>query len=239
VDQTALPTPPWRRTVRRAEPPRRQVSQDLIVDATLRLVREEGLDAVSIRRIAETLKIGPATIYLHFANKGELLEFALDQVMGEVVVPTPDPEKWAEQLREVARSAYRALMRHGDISRASLGDMPTLPNALRVGEGMLAIMVAGGVPVQLAAWAKDRILLYVNADAYEGSQFVAKERKYGREGVRTFLDQVRAYYASLPPEEFSHSAKNAAALVAGSCDDRFEIGLDLLVEGLIVRAAQD
>lgn len=160
------------------------------------------------------------------------MELALDQVMGEVEIPHPDPDRWTQQLREVARSAYRALIQSGDISRAALGEMSTRPNTLRVGEGLLAIMAAGGVPVQIAAWAKDRILLYVNADAYEGSQYLAKERRYGRDGVRQFLDQVRAYYASLPPGEFPHSSQHADTLVHGTCDERFEIGLDLLVDGL-------
>src|SRR5256885_2201867 len=104
MDRTTLPTPPWQRTVRRAEPPRRQVSQGLILDATLELVRREGMDAVSIRRIAEELRIGPATVYVHFASKDELMELVLDQVMDEVEVPEPDPARWADQLREVAWS---------------------------------------------------------------------------------------------------------------------------------------
>ncbi len=231
----ALPTPPWRRTVRREEPPRRQISQNLILQTTLELIQAEGLDAVSIRRIAQELKIGPATIYVHFANKEELLELALDEVLGAVKIPEADPAQWNQQLAEVARSAYQELIRYGDLSRASLGRVSMGPNALRLAEGLVGIMVSGGAPVQLAAWAKDRLLLYVHADAYEASQFLGHERSFGAEGVRTFLEQVRGYYAALPADAFPHLSQNPAAMVNGSCDDRFELGLELLLDGLAAR----
>jgi AcrR family transcriptional regulator len=236
VASSALPTPPWRRTVRREEPPKRQISQNLILQTSLEVIRSEGLDALSIRRIAQDLKIGPATVYVHFASKNELLELALDEVLAAVTVPDPDPERWAQQVAEVARAMYHELIKYGDLSRAALGRISIGPNALRVAEGLLAIMVGGGLPVQLAVWAKDRLWLYVHADAFEGSQFLAHQRAYGEAGVRTFLDQVRRYYAELPPDTFPQTSKNADALVTGSCDDRFEIGLDLLLAGLAARA---
>jgi AcrR family transcriptional regulator len=236
---SALPTPPWRRTVRREEPPKRQISQNLILQTSLEVIRAEGLDALSIRRIAQQLKIGPATVYVHFANKNELLELALDEVLSAVAVPEPDPVDWPQQVAQVARAMYQELITCGDLARASLGRVSIGPNALRVTEGLIAIMVGGGVPVQLAVWAKDRLWLYVHADAYEGSQFAAHQRKYGEQGVRTFRNQVGTYYAELPPAQFPMLSKNAAALVTGSCDDRFELGLGLLIDGLAARVSPD
>lgn len=227
-----LPTPPWRRTVRREESPRRPVSQDLIISAALDVVRSEGLDALSIRRIAQKLRIGPATIYVHFANKDELLELALDTVFTDVKVPAPDPDRWSEQVCEIAREMHRELIGYGDLARASLGRVSFGPNALRVAEGLIAVMAAAGLPVEAAAWARERLFLYVCADAYETSQFEAKERTYGSAGVQAFLGQVREYYATLPAEEFPYSAGHPDAMVNTSCEQRFELGLQLLVRGL-------
>jgi AcrR family transcriptional regulator len=237
VTESSLPTPPWRRTVRKETPPRRQISQDLILETALEVIQAEGLDALSIRRIAQELKIGPATIYVHFANKDELLELALDQVLSNVDLPVPDPEAWSAQVAQVARSAYRELICYGDLARASLGRISIGPNGLRVAERLMAIMVGGGVPAQLAAWARDRLMIYVHADAYEASQFIAKERQYGPEGVRAFREQVRRYYSELPADDFPYISQNAVAMVTGSCEERFEIGLGLLVDGLVARVA--
>lgn len=228
-----LPTPPWRRTVRKEEVARRPVTQDLIIEAALELVQADGLDALSIRRIAQHLRIGPATIYMHFANKDELLEMALDTVLVDVKVPEPDPDRWPEQLRDVARAMRHEITRYGDLARASLGRVSTGANALRVAEGIIAVLVAGGLRVEAAAWAKERLFLYVYADAYETSLFEAKLRTHGPTQVRAFLDQVRGYYAALPAEDFPYSSGHPESMVNASCEQRFELGLQLLVRGLV------
>ncbi len=234
-----LPTPPWRRSVRRPTPQKRPITRDLILDVSLRVLDEEGFDALSMRRIAEELDTGPATLYGHFANKDDLLEQALDRVMGEIEVPAPDAGHWQDQVKQVARASYRALISHRDLARASLGRIRTGPNALRVSEALLAIMVTGGVPVRLAAGAVNRIFLYVNADAYEGSLCAVQLRSFGEKAVAGFLGQVREYYATLPAEKFPYTSRSAAELVAGSCEERFEVGLALLVDGLAARVNED
>ena len=64
----------------------------------------EGLDAVSMRRLAEELDTGPASLYWHVGSKDGLLDLVLDAIIGEQHVPDPEPERWQEQLKEVART---------------------------------------------------------------------------------------------------------------------------------------
>src|SRR5690606_28095546 len=68
-----LPTPPWRKP-RRGGRTRRPLSRDLIVETAQAVVRAEGLDAVSMRRVAQELGTGPASLYAHVSDKDELLE---------------------------------------------------------------------------------------------------------------------------------------------------------------------
>jgi AcrR family transcriptional regulator len=183
-----------------------------------------------MRRVAQELGTGPASLYAHVANKEELLELMLDHVAAEIRLPEPDPARWQEQIKEVAREARRVWTSYGDISRVSLANIPTGANHLRVAENMLAIMRAGGIPDQIAAWFVDRLALYVDADAFEGSVYQARLR----EGwdAEHYFGQIGGYFRSLSPERFPVITSMVDRLMAGDGDERFEFGLDLLVHGL-------
>jgi AcrR family transcriptional regulator len=194
----------------------------------------EGLDAVSMRRVADELHTGAASLYAHVANKEELLDLVRERVLSEVRVPEPDPARWQEQLRELAVEIQRAHANHRDIARLSLGNIPVGYHAMRIGEAMLAIMLAGGVPPYVAARAADSLSLYIAADAYEGALIVSR---YGdtEEAARSFegrLAEIQAYYQSLPPDRFPVLSRYAAELIQADSDERFAFGLDMIIRSL-------
>src|SRR5215469_13076146 len=130
-----LPAPPWQRVPQRAAGRRRDpITREAIVQTAIRVLDREGLDALSMRRIAEELNTGAASLYWHVGSKDGLLDLIFDQVIGEVEVSEPEPQRWEEQLREVARAVRAAILRHRDIVRLSIGRTPMGPNALRVSE---------------------------------------------------------------------------------------------------------
>ena len=143
----ALPPAPWQRTPTRASRRRRDpITQEMIVETALSILDAEGLDGLSMRRIAEELDTGAASLYWHVGSKDGLLDLLFDHVIGEQQVPSPDPERWQEQLKEVARTQRATILRHRDIVAVSLGRIPMGPHALRYSEKVLAILRAGGVP---------------------------------------------------------------------------------------------
>jgi AcrR family transcriptional regulator len=234
VTDDTLPMPPWR-TPARVRPVRPALSRDQIVDAAMRIVVDEGIDAVSMRRVAQEFGTGPSSLYAHIANKDELLQLMIDRVNDGVEVPAPEPHRWQEQVKEIARSTRRALTAHGDIARAALAIVPTGTNALRTAEGLLAVLTAGGLPPRIAGWAMERIFLYVNADAFEGALYDAKVRASGRpteEYMADLFGQLADYFRALPPARFPHLAGHADEIVSGHDDERFEFGLGLIVDGL-------
>jgi AcrR family transcriptional regulator len=233
-----LPPPPWRTPPRardRERPVRQPLTRTAIVEVALRILDAEGVDGLSMRRIAQELDTGPSSLYAHVSSKDELLELLLDRIAGGVPVPAPDPERWQDQLKQIARDTHRSLVEHADIARAALANIPTGPNALRVAEGMLTILLAGGLPARIAAWALDRIFLYVTADAFESSLYIAKVRASGQpveEYITEYFAQLGRYYRALPADRFPALAGNVDALMSGDGDQRFEFGLDMLVDGL-------
>jgi AcrR family transcriptional regulator len=227
---TEIPPPPWQRP-KKATRQRRPLSQELIVDTAMRVLDAEGLDALSMRRIALDLRTGPASLYAHVANKDELLELMIDRIIGEMEMPPPDPARWQEQIVESAVAAHSVWSRHPGIARAALANIPVGPNSLRYSEATLAILRAGGVPDQQAGWFIDRLSLYVLADAFEESL----HRERGREtehDAKAYFEQIRAYFQSLPPDRFPVITSMVGALVGGGGDERLRFGVELMVRGL-------
>jgi AcrR family transcriptional regulator len=225
---------PWRPGSLRRTVPERGAKMPLtrtqIVQAALRIVQAEGIDAVSMRRVAAEFDTGPSSLYAHVANKDELLQLMFDEMCGLVTLPPPDPSRWKDQLKEVARSGYRIMVEHNDLARAALGTIPSGPNALRISEAMLAIVLSGGVPSQVGAWVLDRLFLYIVADAYEYSIWRAEVTD--ETGVEQLSADLFAYFEQLPADEFPNIRRHAGDLVSGDTADRFEFGLDLLIDGL-------
>ncbi|MDR2985942.1 MAG: TetR/AcrR family transcriptional regulator, partial [Nocardiopsaceae bacterium] len=160
---TQIPPPPWqrlpdRKTRRRREP----ISRDAIVAAAVRLLDREGLAALSMRRLAEELGTGAASLYWHVGSKDGLLDLVLDQLIGEQHVPEPDSEHWKDQLKDVARTQRRISLRHPYIVRISIGRIPMGPNALRYSERVLGILRAGGLPPRLAVHGYLLLIATVN-----------------------------------------------------------------------------
>jgi AcrR family transcriptional regulator len=220
----------------RLRPRTRTLSRQAIVTAALKIVDEEGLDAMTMRRVAQALDTGAASLYAHVANKDELVELVIDQVIGEVDFPIePDPARWREQLKRGVRAIRAAFAAHNDLARASFARIPVGENALRGSESMITLLRAGGLPDQVIAYACDLLPLYATAVAYEESVFAG--RGVGPAEVARFVSDLRDYFAALPPERFPNVVALAGPLTAGGeSDERFEFGLEVLVRGLAAMA---
>jgi AcrR family transcriptional regulator len=223
-----IPPPPWR-TVPRAAATRAPLSQAAIVDAALKIVDADGVSAVSMRRVADALGTGAASLYQHVSGKDELLDLVLDRVAGEVELPAaPDPERWQEQLRELMTGSWRALRAHPGIASVAIANIPTGPNALAMTEALLGILRAGRLPPQACAWATDNLYKFVTADAFEESIYLAR----GQSEEDDPFAHLQAYFASLPAERFPHLTSMFDELMAGDSEERFAFGLDLMIRGL-------
>jgi AcrR family transcriptional regulator len=231
-----MPTLPWRKLPKPA-PPKQPLGQELIVDTAIRILDAEGLDGVSMRRVAQELGTGPASLYAHVSNKDELLELMLERIAGEVQLPEElDPARWQEQMKEIARDLQRVWTSHADIAKVSLITIPTGPNQLRIAEAMLILMRGGGVPDQAAAWALDRLGMYVDADAIEASMYTAKVRQGFN--AEAYFSGLQDYFRRLPPERFPNITSMVDTLTAGNGDERFEFGLDVFIRGLASYVAE-
>ena len=117
-----------------------------------------------------------------------------------------------------------------DLAGASLGTIPTGPNALTIVNGLLGVMLDAGLPDKVIAYAVDILPLYATATAYEESLEISRGVQ---ENEEEWVAQMRRYWQSLPPERFPHIVRLAIPLTSqDSEDERFEFGLDALVRGI-------
>ncbi|WP_026424224.1 TetR/AcrR family transcriptional regulator C-terminal domain-containing protein [Actinokineospora inagensis] len=221
--------PPWW-TPRKNAGPRRALNREVILTAARKILRAEGIDGLSMRRLATELGTGPASLYAHVANKEELLDLLFDQVTGEVPLPEPDPTRWREQLTTLWTTAHAILIENGDIARVALGRVPLGPNALNVTELTSALLCSAGIPPQAVAWALDAMALYVASSALESAINAAMER----EGTppEEYYARVGDYMRGLPRARYPAMAEIVEELSNGDRQERFAFGLELLIRGL-------
>jgi AcrR family transcriptional regulator len=228
-EHDTIPTPPWQRTPRQPAPRREPITREAIVETAIRLLDRDGLDALSMRRIADELDTGPASLYRHVGSKDGLLDLVFDRVIGEQEVPDPDPERWPEQVKEVARAMRATIARHPAIARVSLGRIPTGPNALQFIERLLAILRAGGLSDKLAVDGSQLLMLVVNGFGLEENVDAAPPQA---------AEMLQDYFSSLPPERFPNLVAVAGEFRNVDMDARFELLLDIFVDGLAARAGR-
>jgi AcrR family transcriptional regulator len=233
MDQVAadLPVPPGRQRKKTA-PARRPLDYGQIVDAAMRILDAEGMDGLSMRRVAQELSTGAASLYAHIQNKDELIDAVVDRVIGEAEVPPsgPDDTDWREELQQMAGAIRVALAAHRDVAKALWGRIPLGPNAMMFSERVFSILRRAGLPDQIVAWAGPLLFDYVTADAFEGSLYA--EQFGDRTGGQQYFQQVQMYFSSLPADRFPTIVSLAEAMTSGDGDERYYFGLNVILAGL-------
>jgi len=162
----------------------------------------------------------------------------LDELIGEVEIPDADPARWQEQLKETAKSQRRVSLRHPYLVRISIGRIPMGPNALRCSERTLAILRAGGLPPRLAV--QGYLLLIDTVNGFTMDETGVEDGsapKLDPDELQKAADMARDYIASLPAAQFPNMTELASEFAFSDADDRFEMLIDIFVEGLARRAA--
>ncbi|MDQ6657864.1 MAG: TetR/AcrR family transcriptional regulator [Actinomycetota bacterium] len=243
--EEGFPFPPWQRPSRPAPKVRNVLSRERIVEVALQIIDGEGTEAVSMRRIATELGTGAASLYAYVSGKDEVLALAHELVIGQLTFPETAGQDWQSMLKSWARGMYELYAEHQDLARLSFADIPTGPRALDTAERVMRAMISGGVPPQLASWMVDRMALYVGADAFEGwvlaQRFAATDdadKRTPQERGNEWIAGVRDYFAALPRDRYPMLVEHVTAMTTGGGDQRFEFGLDLLIEGLAAMAAR-
>lgn len=212
---------------RRERPAKPALSRQAIVDVALAMVRAEGLEKVTMRRIAAALDTGPAALYVYLRDTEDLHAQILDALLGPLRAPAARRGTWRDRLKALLRSYCRVLFDHPEMARMAMSTQPSGPGYLSLVDRILALLHEGGVPDREAAWAVDLLLLYATALAAERSNRRASSRPADE------LSAVAEAIAAADAARHPNVARLGAELLSGKGPDRFDWALDVLLQGIL------
>ncbi|WP_327288599.1 TetR/AcrR family transcriptional regulator [Streptomyces sp. NBC_01198] len=208
----------------------KRLNRDELITTALAVADAEGLDAVTIRRVAQLHDVTPMALYRHFPDKDGLLLALAERLLAGAVVPEPDDRPWHEQLRDVLSGFLDALRPHPNAAVLVFNGMVTTEPGLAVTERALALMAQGGMSVERSAETASQILGSLVALAIaEPGRDLGPDPEANEDAVRA----RRATLLALSPRRYPHIVAAADALAA--CADQelyFDRGVDLIVTGI-------
>jgi TetR/AcrR family tetracycline transcriptional repressor len=202
-----------------------------ILDAAERIADNDGLEALSMRRLGAELGTGATTLYWHVRNKDELLDLLVDRVIGEIVADIAPADGWRAEMTEAARACRRVLLRHPGIATV-LGSRPTFgPNAIAALEWMIGRLREAGFEPLAAALGANSIVNWASGYAVFESRDplgpLATDEE--REALTAAIVER---FESLSPDAFPNTRSMLPLINSLTADDQFDRGLGWLLDGL-------
>jgi AcrR family transcriptional regulator len=219
---------------RRDRPAKPALSRAGIVAASVELMRAEGLDRVTMRRLAQELDTGPASLYVYVRNTAELHAAILDELLGAVdLAPAGAGGDWRDRLTRVLTSYIEVLFEHPSLARSALLARPSGEHYLDLVEAVLALLSEGGLPPARAAWGVDLLLLFATSTAAEQStrsQAVDAEDEW---------DALASALRDVSRDRHPHIAALGGPLLSGTGPARLAWGFQALIAGLLAAPDPD
>ncbi|MFE0104900.1 TetR/AcrR family transcriptional regulator [Streptomyces sp. NPDC059009] len=220
----------WERPEPQDRPVPAPLSRERIVRAAVRLADADGMEAVSLRKVAGALGVGPMRLYGYIDTKEELLDLMVDAVHAEI---RPEGDGWRAALRSFAESTRQAVHRHEWLADL-IGGRPRLgPHALARGEAVYAAM--DGVDMDTVVPVVAAVDAYVIGAVRREITELRAERATGMD-----KGQWQATYGPYLKRTFATGRFPALASVVRDgphldADETFWSGLDLLLDGVEAR----
>lgn len=199
-----------------------------ILRSALQLVDEEGMGALSMRRLARELGVDPMAIYHHVPGKDALVAGLVEAVFEEMRVPGPEGGSWRERVRGFAR-AYRELARaHPNLVLELVTDPgAAAAAALKATEALYEALSASGLPARDVVRAADLVVDYVNGFTLAEAAGPLGELDDRRELMERLVER--------PAEKTPTMARVLGELAGEDLAVDFEFGLDVILAGLDAR----
>lgn len=200
-----------------ARPARPVLSQQRIVEAAIAIVDEEGLEALSTRRLARALRVQAPSLYNHFATKEEILDAAGDEIVAQVDLSMFGRDPWPEALKTWARAYRAAFASHPNIVPFLVRGPGRRPAALRLADAVYGALTDAGWPASHATRIGATMRFFVAGSVLSSFSL-------------GFPDDPALYDGRYPHLADAHRLREHRAQVD---DGAFELGLNALVDGFV------
>jgi AcrR family transcriptional regulator len=221
-----MPTSATRRT---------PLSKERVLNAAMALADSEGIEALSMRRLAQELGVEAMSIYNHVANKGEILDEIVDLAVSEIELPSTE-EDWDVAIRKCAISAHEVFLRHPWACSLAMSPGSTSgarASRLRYIEWLLRRLREAGFSPELTYHAYHALDSHVLGFTMWQLGHLAAAKSLGN--GEDLADLAARFVGELRAGGYPHLAEHAEQHVAAPSDEsegEFEFGLDLILDGL-------
>jgi len=213
---------------RRERPAKAALTRSGIVATAVELMRAEGLARVTMRRLAQELDTGAASLYVYVRNTAELHAAVLDELLGVVdLTPVEATGDWQTRLEQVVQSYTQMLFEYPGLARSALVARPFGKNYLRLIEALLALLSEGGVPKGQAGWGINLLLQFATATAAEHA-----EPEPGASAVPGEWEAMADALRKVSADAYPQLAEQGDDLLAGPGEARVEWGIRVLINGI-------
>jgi AcrR family transcriptional regulator len=217
------------------------LSREQVLRAGVELAARDGIESLTMRKLAAELGVAPMTLYYYVPNKDELLDGMVDTVFGEIEPPPPGVE-WRAAMRRRAISTREALNRN----RWAVGLMESRatpgPESFRLHDAVLGCLREAGFSIELAIHAYSVLDAYIYGFALQEKtvpfETAAESAAVAETQVREFDERAESGQLASLEEVFPHLAEvvgGHVAKVGYDFESEFEYGLDLILDALEAR----
>ena len=210
---------------------RGRLNGDVIIECAIALADQEGIEAVTIRRLAQEQGVTPMAMYWHFNDKDSLLDGMAESLIDAVKLPEPSDAPWDRQLHAILSAFLDAIRPHPAVAGLALRRILIAPSGLALAEQALGLLRSAGFPAQRAAESGSFLLCAVIT--LVTSQPGRPLHQLEGEAKDQMLRNKRAAMESLSPARYPNVLAAAPWLV--TCQDEetyYAANLDLLIEGI-------
>jgi AcrR family transcriptional regulator len=205
------------------------LTRERVVAEALTVIAEEGVGALTMRTLAARLGVVPGALYRHVRNKDQLQDLVLDGVLAEVDCQVEASLPWTEQIKVLAHRLREVLEAHPGVAGLLQLRDPLGPHSLAVAEAFLGPLQAAGFPKGKAGLAFFLVIDYTTGFAVSSPPISVNEQRVRDQATRSQLHQ---FFRSLPADRFPALVALGEHVWVDNRDERFTVGLDVLVNGL-------
>lgn len=201
------------------------LSREQILQTALRMADEGGLEALSMRKVAQELGVKAMSLYNHVANKDDIIDGIVDLVVSNIELPRFDLD-WKTAMRQRAISAHEVLLKHPWAAMAIMSRINVGPAMLRYVDTTIGCLRQAGFSWEMADHAWNAIDSHIYGFTLQELNFPVEATEYA--------ETAGSFISHIPPDQYPYMHQLSLYIIDGSYDGLhdFEMGLDFILDGL-------
>ncbi|WP_426454144.1 TetR/AcrR family transcriptional regulator [Paenibacillus sp. S-38] len=208
------------------------LDQPRILNAFLSMLQTEGLEPISMRKIADFLGVKAASLYYHVKDKDQLIVLLGEKIRSEVELPGPELD-WREGLKIWACNFRDTLKRYRDSVQIMNATFAATPHRLAHIEFLYRVFARQGFPDPQIPWFASMLKAYVLGFVDEENRLLERSKQKQKNAGTA----ENSPFPSLPEEKYPHLVRLAEYTTSSDFDNEFICGIQVLLDGFEAQLA--